>query len=182
VIGAGDEAPIEPEGRAWRTDLDATFDAALAVLHVPGAIAYFDPNAELLLSPDEIEARRAHAREHAMDPIDLVSHARLFRPDAAHSLVDTVGMGRVELPDLEVPFVAALDPNEVVRFVRNVSLYHLRRGEPIPSGDTIDGPGGRYRAHAFDESLVAPPRPVLRLLAEGNAFPDVLRRAPRSRR
>lgn len=179
VIGAGDEAPIEPEGRSWRTDLDAIRDAALAVLRLPGAIASFDPSAELLLSADEIDARRAHAREHAMEPIDLVSHARLFRPDAAHSLVDTVGMARVELPDLEVPFVASLDPNEVVRFVRNVCVYHLGRDEPIPSGDTIDGPGGRYRAHAFDQALVAPPRPVLRLLLEGNAFPEVLRRAPR---
>lgn len=181
VMGAEGDAPLEPEDRSWRTDHDAVLDAALAVLRVPGALAYFDPTAELLLPGEEMEARRAFARTHARVPIELVSHARLFRPDASHSLLDTIGMARADLPDLEVPFALSQDANEMLGFVRNVSLYHLDRGEPIPSGDTVDGPGGRYRVHAFDEALVEPPRPVLRLLLDGNAFPEVLRAAPRRR-
>jgi hypothetical protein len=166
VIGAGDDAPIVPEGHSHLRDLEAITSRALAVLSLPHAIGYFDPEGELLLSRDTLDAILHDAREQSRVPIEAYTNVRLYRTDPDHSLVDSVGMERFGLPDVEIPFEAALDPNLVVALARNVCLHHLRGGTPLPSGDTIDGPGGRYRAHAFDASLVAPPRRVLQLLLE----------------
>ena len=163
VIGAGDDAPIVPEGHSHLRDLEAITSRALAILALPHALGYFDPEGEVLLSRETLASIVHDAGEQHRVPIEAYTNVRLYRTDPDRSLVDSVGMERFGLPDVEIPFEAALDPNLVVGLARNVCLHHLRHGAPIPSGDTIDGPGGRYRARAQDESLAAPPRRVLTL-------------------
>lgn len=177
VIGAGDDAPIVPEGHSDLRDLEVITSCALAILSLPDAIGYFDPEGEVLLGRDTLASILHDAREQNRVPIEAYTNVRLYRTDPDHSLVDTVGMERFGLPDVEIPFEATLDPNLVVALARNVCLDHLRLGVPIPSGDTIDGPHGRYRALALETSSIAPPRGALRLLLEPGSA-DALRDPP----
>jgi hypothetical protein len=78
-------------------------------------------------------------------------------------VMDSLGMERVALPDVELALDPTTDPGLGAAFLLDVSQYHLGRGAPIPAGETIDGPGGRYRAERESESTAAPFRPVVRL-------------------
>jgi hypothetical protein len=167
AIGASDDAPVVPDGQSDETDLGAITAHALRVLTLDHALAYFDPEGEVLLSGDRLAFLLDVAVEEKRFPIDVHTNVRLFRVDETQSLFDSVGMERFDLPDLEVPFANdAIDENDVARFVRNVCLYHFDRGEPIGDGETIDGPGGRYRARTVEHGAAPPPRSPLRLELE----------------
>lgn len=163
VIGGGDDAPLEPRGRSVARELDAIWDTALAVLALPGALAYFDPTAELLTGRERIAGSLAQARAAGEPPIGLYVHPRLFRTEPDRSVMDTLGMARLDQPDVELILEAGLDPNEAASFVLDLAAYHLGRGAPIPDGDTLDGPGGRYRVEHGRESVAPPRRPLVRL-------------------
>jgi len=119
------------------------------------------------------EGSLAHAERAKVPPLDLYTHVRLFNLDGdALALMDTVGMDRFFLPDAEVAVAAAIDPNDGARFLRNLSLHHLGKEKAVPDGHTVDGPGGRYRAHHRKESLAPPPRAVVRFAPEFVKVPD----------
>lgn len=176
VLGAGPEAPILPEGWSGLAELEPLFDAARRLLELPGALAYFDPNGEVLASAEEIDATFASARAQEIPPIDLYTNVRFFEigDRAGWSLMDTVGMDRFLLPDVELAFPRTVDANDVGSFLRDVQLYFLERGEAIPEGDEIEGPGGTYRALVRAKSFVPAPRAVVRLVPTFAAPPGAV--------
>lgn len=168
VLGAGPDAPILPEGWDGLLELAHVVDVARRVLDLPFALAYFDPNGEVLASTSELEETRSNAIAQDLPPIDLYTNARFFEigDRAGWSLMDTVGMDRFLLPDVELAFPRTVDANDVGVFLRDVQIYFLQRGGGIPEGDRVEGPGGAYRALQREKSLVPAPRAVVRLVPE----------------
>jgi len=169
LIGAGTDGPMLPEGWSGLAEIDALLQLAAPLLKLPGAIAYFDPNAEVIASPEG--ARALLAEGEGGPPLELFSHVRLFDIDERWALMDTVGLDRLFLPDLEVVFTKATDPNVVADMLRNASAYLISNGAVIEDGHTLDGPEGTLRVHARETALGQPPRAVLRLVPEGAALP-----------
>lgn len=151
------------------TDLVELVVIVRALLDIPAALAYFQPNGEVLLDVAELDANLDHSARTRIPAIELHVNLRLWCVEDVdnRSLFDTVGMGQFLVPDLEVLFDTRLHSEETVaRFVRNVSLHQLQQGDVLLDGDTVGGPGGSWRVERRDESRVAPPRSVIRLAAE----------------
>jgi hypothetical protein len=177
VGGADENAPVIPEGYDALAELLAVTRMAQAVGRLPGALAYFNPNGEVVLPFEKVARSMDHHLEHKLPPLDVWSNIRFFRPEEVDpwSVMDCVGMGQLDVVDQEACFPrGTVDPNDVAPFLRNVSDYLRIKGPVIQHGATIDGPGGTWRGmHA--EALLAPPRRVIRWFPEGAEPPEALR-------
>jgi hypothetical protein len=144
-------------------------EIAAAVLSCRGAICWFDPGGEMLHDRDALDRILDRHRSTGPRALELWTNVRLFNITGQPRwlLMDTVGMGQVDAPDHEACFEKdRYDPGEVAGFLRSISDYVVDHGEGIiKDGDTADGPGARrWQARRSDDSLVPPPRPVLRWL------------------
>ncbi|MCB9615169.1 MAG: DUF4261 domain-containing protein [Sandaracinus sp.] len=175
VMGAGEDAPVVPEGADLVDELTFVANLAAALCRLPGALAFFSPSAELLLEPEELQRRVIEADERDVPPLDTFTHVRMMNVGEAPgwSLMDTVGADQVFLPDQEAVFAQDVDPNEIAAFLMDVVFYLLEQGEVVKDGDTIEGPGGVWRARLRDEALVAPPRRTMRWSRVGAKVPRV---------
>ncbi|MEQ8456491.1 MAG: DUF4261 domain-containing protein [Sandaracinaceae bacterium] len=169
LVGAGPDAPIMPEGWSPLAEIDAMLQIVRPVLGLEGALAYFDPNAEVLLP---VPLVREVTAEGEAPPLELFTHVRLFNIDPRWALMDTVGLERCFLPDVEVLVPAGVDPNQVADFLRSITAYLLENGPVIEEGHSTEGPFGVLHVHAREEPLTEPPRQVLRLVLEGAELPD----------
>lgn len=167
VLGGEESDPVVPEDYAALPELEFTTQIAARLLDLPGAICYFNPGGEVLRDKDGLVEAIEFGRESGLPPLDIWSNVRLFQYSEAWSLMDTVGNGQLDLPDIEAAFhTQSYDPNDVGNYLRNVSLYLLNNGEVIKDGDTMDGPGGvRWQAKSFQNGLADPPRSTMRWLA-----------------
>lgn len=172
LVGAGPDSPIMPEGWSPLAEIDAMLQVVQPILAMEGACAYFDPNAEVILPHDGVRELLASGDDGGATPLELFSHVRLFQIDGEWALMDTVGLDRFFLPDVEVLVPRRADPNEVAGFLRNLSAYMLSNGPVIEDGHTTEGPFGVLRVHAREEPLTAPQRRVLRMVPEGAPLPD----------
>lgn len=169
ALGAERGDPVLPKGHDPLRELALLARCGRALLDLEGALLYFNSSGETLADAAEMDAALAHARRAELPAIELHTHVRLWRVgDGApgRTLMDVVGLGQLDLPDLEALFPDALDPNVVATFLRNVTVYLLSKGDVLEHHHTIDGPGGRWRVARLAESGVAPPRPVIRLTPE----------------
>jgi len=167
------DSKLIPEGWDPLAELAVLAGYARKLLALPGALAYFDPNGEVILDRAGVDASFAHAERASVPPLDLYTHVRLFNVQGSDfAIMDTVGMDRFFLPDAEVAVASTIDPNAVAQFLMNVSLHHLRKKGAIPDTHTTDGPGGVYRVHHREKSLVPPPRAVARFVPEFAQAPD----------
>lgn len=164
VFGAKPETPVMPGDCDPVHELSFVTDLARAVLDHPAAICAFNPGGELLLTAAELDARLETDRRIDVPALDAWTNVRLFRHEDGWTVMDTVGNGQLDLPDLEAAFPSGrFEPAAVEGFLRNASLHLLRNGPVVKDGDTMDGPGDlRWQAWSHDEALVAPPRPVTR--------------------
>ena len=172
VFGAASDALAMP--RDYDADREAAFvlDVAQALLDIPDALCYFNPNGEVLLSREEFSERLRHDAAEKLLPLDILSNVRLMNIDEQWALMDTVGMAQLDAPDHEACFTRGYDPVEVAAFLRDISLYRLQQGDVIRDDNTTDGPGRtRWRARAFEEPLAEPPRTTLRWLPEDGSEP-----------
>jgi hypothetical protein len=167
VFGVEEQsAPVLPPDYLPLPELDFVTDVAGALLAAPGAICYFNPGGETLFDRESLEGSRHHCKANALPSLDLWSNIRLFFPWAGWSLMDTVGMGQLDVSDHEACFLhESYKPAEVDSFLRNMSFYIVKNGPMITEGDTVSGPGGvKWRAHVKRDSLSDPPREVIRWL------------------
>ncbi len=172
LVGAGPDSAVVPEGWSPLAEIDAMLQIARPLLALEGACAYFDPNAEVILPHDGVRALLESDDDEGSTPLELFTHVRLFDIDERWAMMDTVGLDRFFLPDVEVLVPRGADPNEVAGFLRNVSAYVLANGPVIEDGHTTEGPFGILHVHARDESLTEPPRRVLRMVPEGAELPE----------
>jgi hypothetical protein len=173
IFGAGDDAPVLPADYDAIGELHFVTGVATALLKLPQALCYFNPNGEIALDRATLEESLAYDREQQLTPLDVWSNVRMFRLDEPWTMFDLVGMGQLDAPDQEACFAGTrYDGSAVAGFLRNIALYVLQNGEVIKDGDTTDGPGSmRWRAYSFDESLADPPRRVLRWLPDDGQTP-----------
>ncbi len=177
---AGD-TPIFPPEYEPISELEFVTTVALAVMTLPGALCYFNPNGETLRNVQHLEESRAFVQQKGIPPVDIYTNVRLFNVNDGWLVMDTVGNGQLstpDLPDLEVCMRKdrKYDLGQLDVFLRNTTLYVLRQGEVFRDGDTIDGPGKvRWRAWNRRTSLIDPPRRTIRFFPDdGTTPPDAL--------
>src|SRR5215204_4045294 len=164
VFGGDKDAKVLPPDYEPLPELHFITQIALALLKHPAALAYFNPNGEVLRSERLIrESLDDHAR-HDIPPFELWSNIRLLNPNNGWMIMDTVGMGQFDLPDLEACYPANAYPSgDIDYFLRNCSLYLLKEGDVIKHRDTMNGPGGiNWQAFRASKELSAPPRQLIR--------------------
>ena len=173
VLGQGQDAKTIPE--AWDGLFETLFVAkvARALLELEGALAFFDPNAEIVLPAEEIDASFAQAKELAIAPVDLFAHVRLFGIGDAQgwTLMDTVGMERFFLPDVEIAIDESVDPDDAASFLRGVAIHLVENGDVLAADTRVAGLGSHYQVLRKERALVDPPRAVVRLVPEGVDVP-----------
>jgi hypothetical protein len=174
------DAPIIPEDYDALGELNFITNVVAALLKLPEALCYFNPNGECVKDPQRFwKLLDEHANAGRM-PLDIWSNVRFFRLDSvspAWSLMDTVGMSQLDTSDHEACFqLDAYDPGEVDNFLRNLSAFMVENGPVIESGDTIDGPGlAVWRGYVLERSDIQPPRDVIRWFPlDDRKAPDVL--------
>ena len=177
AFGAADDDPVMPADYDSLPELEFVTKLASALLDLPGALCYFNPNGEVLKDQTGLRESLSFGEEHNLPPIDAWSNIRLFNVNAEWSLMDTVGNAQLDIPDTEACFHSeSFDFNAIDSFLRNVSLYVLDNGDVINDGDTMDGPGGiPWQAQQADNGICDPPRRVLRWLPmDDRRVPDEL--------
>ena len=169
IFGAPGDAPVLPKEYDPMHELQFVISAARALLSLPGALALFNPNGEVLVDAAMLERAYAWAAENDLPALDIMANIRFFKINDDWALMDTVGNAQLDVPDLEAAFQPAkTDPNEVAALLRNITSYMLENGAVIEDGHTVDGPGGEtWGVRAFSDGLSSPPRSVLCLLPDG---------------
>ncbi|MGV3483670.1 MAG: DUF4261 domain-containing protein [Planctomycetaceae bacterium] len=158
------DAPLLPEDYDSLAELQFLMKVASPLLELPGAICYFNPGGEVLRDETGLRQGLNYAWMHDLPPLDMWTNVRLYKATDTWSLMDTVGNGQFDQPDMEAVFQAdAYKVSDVEEFLRNASLFMLREQEEVEDGDTADGPGGiPWQVLECDEALADPPRPTLR--------------------
>lgn len=181
VYGAGPDAKLLPPDHEPLAELATLADLGSALLELDGALAYFAPGGEVILDRKNLEASLRWSAEAGLPPLDVFSNVRLFQIGEAPgwSVMDTVGMDALFLPDAEACVPPGVDLDEVANWLRNMQLYLLEKGAIIEVGHTIRGPGGGWVAiEASADGLVSPPRRTLRWVPAGMEIPEVFFGAP----
>jgi hypothetical protein len=164
VFGGGKDAPILPQNYDALAEMHFVTRLALALLKHPDALAYFNPNGEILADENLLTKSLEYHEQHEIPPFDIWTNIRVLNPNNGWMIMDTVGMEQLDRPDLEACFPAKkYDLGEVSYFLRNCCLYLLKNGEVIKDQNTMNGPGGiNWQAHHVAKELFAPPRRLLR--------------------
>lgn len=169
------EAPLVPVDYDAIEELHFLTKVVTRLLELPQAICYFNPGGELLRDAEGLREGLNFAWAHDLPPLDMWTNIRLFRATDEWSLMDTIGNGQLDIPDLEAIFRSDdYEPTDVHLFLRNASLFLLNAEEELEDGDTADGPGGiAWIAMECDDGLSDPPRPTIRWVPDDGATPPV---------
>jgi hypothetical protein len=165
--GAASDAPLMPGDYQPLPELEFVTRIAGALVGLPEALCYFNPNVECLRDASGFfESLRFHASAKLL-PLDLWSNIRVFNFHDAQprwSLMDTVGMSQLDAPDHEACFQSEpYEPSEIANFLRNASAYVAEHGPVIRSGDTMHGPGNvKWQGFRMKQGSMMPPREVIR--------------------
>lgn len=173
LFGARRDARVVPEDCDPAHELRFVTDVARTLLEHEAAIAYFNPNGEVLADRPHLDAVLAGSAALQALPINVWCNVRFFNVGDGWFMMDTVGMAQLDRQDSEARFLGdRYQPDDVSHFLLNVGLYLAENGDVIADGDTMDGPGGvRWRATRVDESSVGPPRSVLRWSPHDGSHP-----------
>jgi hypothetical protein len=167
IFGADEDALVSPEDREVRAELARLSALAAPVLALPGAVAWFAPNGEVLTEPPAARSKLLlqAGGEHVPE---LWVCTRAYSA-GKHWLVETVGVGtlgakstpldhQVLLPDL------GLDGDVIIRFVQELSGAARFGSDQVPT-EPVLGPGGRWTPR-LATSENPPPREVVRWVHE----------------
>jgi hypothetical protein len=168
-----DELPLVPEDYDPIDELEFITKAVAALLELPDAICYFNPGGEVLRDDGGLRRGLNHAWNLDMPPLDMWTNVRLFRTGEQWTLMDTVGNGQFDLPDLEAVFPTdKYEPSDVESFLRSASLYMVGAEEEVEEGDTADGPGEcSWLAMECHDALSDPPRETVRWFPQDGSMP-----------
>lgn len=168
-----DDVPLLPDDYAPLNELHFLSKAVATLLEMPDAICYFNPGGEVLRDDDGLRRGMNYAWSHELPPLDMWTNVRLFRATETWSLMDTVGNGQFDLPDLEAVYTTEdFEPSDIEGFLRSASLYMLQGGEKVEDGDTAEGPGEiNWMAMECIDALSDPPRPTIRWIPENDHSP-----------
>jgi hypothetical protein len=168
-----DDLPLVPDDYDSMSELNTLTRAVTALLEAPEAICYFNPGGEVLRDANRLREGLNHAWCHELPPLDMWTNVRIFTENEDWVIMDTVGNGQFDLPDMEVVYRREVyPPGEVENFLRHATLYLLAGDEDVCTGDTADGPGNiTWSAIECGQSLSHPPRPTIRWIPDDNHSP-----------
>ncbi|HEU4557310.1 MAG TPA: DUF4261 domain-containing protein [Longimicrobium sp.] len=148
---------------------------------LPGALVCFNPNGEALRSDETVGQLLRQGEEQRVPPYPLWSNTRTMRVEGDWILCDSVGNAQIDLPDVEACCPAdQANASDPAGAVLAATEYMIRKGDVFCDGDTAEfGGTGMWRAARFDESVTAPPRPVICFFPDGSTLPPFLRDRPR---
>ena len=178
IFGGKKDAPVLPADYAPLPEIKFVTQIALALLKHPDALAYFNPNGEILADEKLMRKSLAYHEENDIPPFNIWSNIRLLNANNGWMIMDTVGMEQFDLPDLEACFPSkTYELREVSNFLRNCCLYLLNQGKVIKDKDTMDGPGKiNWQAHHTSKELSPPPRRLIRWFPlDGSEPPEMMR-------
>ncbi len=172
-LGADKGAKVLPADYDAMPEIRFVTQVALALLKHPAALGYFNPNGEVLASEEVMKKSLEYHEQHAIPPFDLWSNIRMFNPGNGWIIMDTVGMGQFDRPDLEGCFPAkTYESGEISYFLRNCCLYLLKNGEVIKHKDTMNGPGKiNWRGYHMENPICSPPRRTIRWFPQDGSKP-----------
>lgn len=175
IFGAGKKDLARPADYKALPEIEFVTQVALALLKHPNALMYFNSNGEILRNEELLRESLNHCAKHDLPPLDIWTNIRLFKAENGWALMDTVGMGQLDVSDLEACFPSrSFAPKEVDGFLRSCSVYLFQKGDVVMNGDTMDGPGGiRWRGYHLDDGVCPPPRQVIRWFPLDGSKPPV---------
>lgn len=168
-------ASVENANPVW--EIAYLLRVAASLREMPAALAYFNPNSELLLSMQGLAGILTFAFEQKTYPIEAVCRVRGCPVDDEWSLVDSIGMGQLGLRDHEFAWAdAEVSCQEQLEFLINLLHYQIDQSAPMTSGNTTDGPPDKlWRAEERETSIMIPVRKVLHWTIDGSpSEPDHL--------
>ena len=166
--------PVVPVDYEPLSELEFMTDLATELLKGVGSLCYFDPNGEVLRDLVTLTEDVERMRVENLPSFEVWSNIRILRLDDDWMMMDTVGNQQYGLNDFEACFPEdQFDPEEVHDFLRQLTFYQLENDDAsINDGDTTDGPGGKvWKVTLVEESLVIPPRKILRWFPDGSKPP-----------
>lgn len=167
IFGSKDDAPVLPDQYDPLAEMMFLSRAVLALFEAPGVICYFNPNGEALRDFSSFGETWDVCIEQKKIPLLLWMNIRFFNLSEKLGFMDTVGNGQLDIRDAEAIFPnGEYEPGEIDYYLRNVTHYLLDLDREIKTGEPIDGPGESnlsWTTEIIDESVVEPPRRVLRL-------------------
>jgi len=142
---------------------------AASLVEMPEALAYFNPNSELLLSLDNLGVILNGAVEHNLFPIEAVCRFRRCETDEGWSFVDSIGMEQLGRRDHEFAWPGNEPPRqEQMAFLFRLLCYEIGSETVMAGGHTTDGPHEKlWRAEEREISCMMPPRKVLHWTLDG---------------
>ncbi len=168
-----DETPLLPDEYDAKAELLFVTRVAAAVLEMPGALCYYNPNGEVLRDSVALADAMKYAEDNDTPPLDAWCNVRLANAENGWLIMDTVGNQQLDLPDIEVCLLRekGYDLSQIDGFLRNVTEYLLENGEVIANGDTMEGLGVQWKFHKRKTGILMPPRPTLRGFPEDRTEP-----------
>ncbi|MDB6075460.1 MAG: hypothetical protein JWO89_3100 [Verrucomicrobiaceae bacterium] len=126
------------------------------------SLAYFNPNGEVLLTPDDLQKVLDDAAHSEAPPLEAIVNVRLANL-AGWQLVDTIGMGQLDLPDQEIVCPLGVSSSEELSAFLFDAAYHMATTEvPIVTDNSTTGPGGtEWVATRRISSLREPARQII---------------------
>ena len=161
-------ASVENANPAW--EIAYLLRVAAALRAMPMALAYFNPNSELLLSMRGLAGILTFAFEQKTYPVEAVCRVRGCQVDDEWSLVDSIGMEQAGLRDHEFAWAGAeVTRQEQGEFLIDLLHYQIDHSAPMTSGHTTDGPHDKlWRAVERETSCMIPQRRVLHWTMDGS--------------
>jgi len=181
-LGAKSDDLVMPEDYDSVAELMRVTEIASILAQMKESLCYFNPNGESLQSAAMVQEALDWFAEGGPPPLNIWSNVRLFNFEhtGGWSMMDTVGLGQVDVPDQEACFVTQrYDLGEVSQFLLNASLYLMTNGFVIKDGDTMNGPGNKnwqgriWQGRIMKNGLLDPPRETLRWFPLDKSSPPV---------
>lgn len=146
-----------------RAEMLVNYVEALAEIYPSCKAVVFETSKKMLAREDILEC--TVPKENRF--IYYAVNARFFNVQGTDDMiVDTIGMGTLFMPDLQYHF-HDMNPDVVVNHAYNMLSYIYSQGNPIKSGDTIDGikddgisPDIQWTVQ-YEDSLIQPVREVI---------------------
>lgn len=134
-------APLPPDYDSL-PELEWLINLANHVCKHPRAVAYFNPNGEVVLSPPDLQKVLDDAGHSQAPPLDAIMNVRLALLDG-WQLVDTIGMAQLDMPDQEILCPEGVSSSEELSAFLFDAAYHMATTEqPIVTDNSTTGPGG----------------------------------------
>ncbi len=162
-LGSANEGtPLLPPDYDPLPELEWLIALARHVTRHPRAVAYFNPNGEVLLAPDGLQKVLDDAAHSEAPPLDAMINVRLAHLEG-WQLVDTIGLAQLDFLDQEIVCPDQVSSSEELSAFLYDAAYHMVTTEtPIVTDNSSVGPGGtEWVAEARVSSLREPARTIM---------------------